>query len=140
MSTGHLVDITVDPADESRRRRRALLRIGLPIGGVALIIAVILGIALYSHQANRAGVLRLSDGLLREMQGRIALQVVSYLEPATRAAQFVRTLAADSALRERSDMAQAFAATALAHHHEVALGISEIERIDLGQLHDGAPW
>ncbi|HET7882700.1 MAG TPA: cache domain-containing protein, partial [Acetobacteraceae bacterium] len=113
MSTGHLVDITVDPADESRRRRRALLRIGLPIGGVALIIAVILGIALYSHQANRAGVLRLSDGLLREMQGRIALQVVSYLEPATRAAQFVRALAADSALRERIDMAQAFAATAL---------------------------
>src|SRR5262252_5133748 len=114
MSIGHVVDITADPSDERRRRRHALLRIGPPIGGVALIIAVILGIVLYSHQANRHGVLRLSDGLLQELQGRIALRVASYLEPATRAAQLVRALAADSALRDRSDLAEAFAATALA--------------------------
>lgn len=32
-----VVDIGVDPLDERRRRRRALLRIGIPLGGVALM-------------------------------------------------------------------------------------------------------
>jgi hypothetical protein len=36
-----VVDISVDPRDERRRRRRALLRIGIPLAGVALMIATL---------------------------------------------------------------------------------------------------
>ena len=43
-----VVDIEVDPLDERRRRRRVLLRIGIPLGGVALMIATILFIAFYA--------------------------------------------------------------------------------------------
>ena len=65
MMTGNpVVDINVDPLDVARRRRRLLLRIGIPVGGVALMIAGILLIAFYSYRANRDGVLALSNDLL----------------------------------------------------------------------------
>jgi hypothetical protein len=46
VTSNPVVDISVDPLDERRRRRRALLRIGIPLGGVALMIATILFSAL----------------------------------------------------------------------------------------------
>ena len=55
VASNRVVDISVDPRDERRRRRRALLRIGIPLGGVALMIATILFIAFYADRANRAG-------------------------------------------------------------------------------------
>jgi hypothetical protein len=57
VTSNPVVDIGVDPLDERRRRRRALLRIGIPLGGVALMIATILFIAFYADRANRAGAL-----------------------------------------------------------------------------------
>ena len=59
MVTGRqqVVDIGIDPLDERRRRRRSLARIGVPVGGVALMVATILAIAVYSDRANRAGAL-----------------------------------------------------------------------------------
>jgi hypothetical protein len=59
VASNPVVDISVDPLDERRRRRRALLRIGIPLGGVALMIATILFIAFYADRANRAGALAL---------------------------------------------------------------------------------
>jgi hypothetical protein len=58
-----VVDIAVD-AVAVRRRRHALLRLGIPILGVAFVIAAIFVIALYSDAANRRGALALSDDLL----------------------------------------------------------------------------
>ena len=58
-----------------------MLHIGLPLGGVGLIIGFLLGIAIYADHANRAGVLGLSNTLLRSTQERIAMQVSAYLEP-----------------------------------------------------------
>jgi len=49
------------------------------------VIAAILAIALYSDQANRAGVLGLSDDLLNELDGRIAQQISAYVDPVGRA-------------------------------------------------------
>ena len=81
-----VVDIGIDPLAEQARRRRTVLRIGLPLGGF------LLGIALYADGANRAGVLGLSDTLLHSLQERIALQVSAYLEPASRAALLAHSM------------------------------------------------
>ena len=46
MMTGNPgVDINIDPLDVARRRRRVLLRIGVPVGGLVLMIGAILLIA-----------------------------------------------------------------------------------------------
>jgi hypothetical protein len=45
VASNPVVDISVDPRDERRRRRRALLRIGIPLGGVALMITLLHGSA-----------------------------------------------------------------------------------------------
>src|ERR1700750_3399481 len=72
VTSNPVVDISVDPREERRRRRRALLRVGIPLGGVALMIATILFIAFYADfiafhadRANRDGALALSSDLLR---------------------------------------------------------------------------
>src|SRR4051812_5488096 len=70
-----IVDLDIDPLVERARRRRARRRIGLPVGGVGLIISFLLGISFYADHANRAGVLSLSDTLLESLRQRIALQV-----------------------------------------------------------------
>ena len=45
-----IVDISEDAVVARRRRRRALLRLGVPILGIVLVIAAILAIALYSEE------------------------------------------------------------------------------------------
>ena len=79
ISSKPVVDINVDPLEEVRRRRRALIRIGIPLGGVALMIATILFIAFYSYRANRDGALALSNDLLATLQQRIAMETSDYL-------------------------------------------------------------
>ena len=61
-----VVNTGTGPLAQQARRWRTALRIGLPLGGVGLIIGFLPGIALHADGANRAGVLGLSDTLLRE--------------------------------------------------------------------------
>jgi adenylate cyclase len=85
-----VIDISTDPLDERRRRWRALRRIGLPIAGVVLMTAAILGIALYSERANRSGVLNLSADLLTALDNQIASAASAYLDPAARTVAVTR--------------------------------------------------
>jgi adenylate cyclase len=96
VTSNPVVDISVDPLDE--RRRRALLRVGVPLGGVALMIATILFIAFYADRANRAGALALSNDLLVTLEQRIGIEVSAYLEPAARAVRILRDTLHDGAL------------------------------------------
>jgi adenylate cyclase len=90
-----------------------LLRIGLPLGGVGLIIGFLLGIALYADTANRAGVLGLSDTLLRSTQERIALQVSAYLEPASHATLLAHTMLGSGGATEHAEEGYQFAVSVL---------------------------
>lgn len=93
MSSNYLVDIGEDPLDKRRRRRNVMRRVSAPIIGVVLLGATLLGVALYNYEANRSGVLNLSNEVLEELQSRISLEVESYLEPAYRATMLVREMA-----------------------------------------------
>ncbi|HEX3402251.1 MAG TPA: adenylate/guanylate cyclase domain-containing protein [Acetobacteraceae bacterium] len=110
MSADDVVDISGTSVAELRR---IWLRIGVPVGGVALVIIAILAITLYSNRANRSGVLLLSDNLLAVLQERIAQQVVAYVSPATRAAQLARDIAARNAIANPRAALEAFASSAL---------------------------
>lgn len=89
-SSDQLVDTIADPFDTRRRRRRALGRIVMPVCGVAMVIAAIFAIAIYSHEANRKGVLALSDDLLATLDETIRQQVAAFLEPCARALRVSR--------------------------------------------------
>ena len=67
-----VIDIDIDPFAERASRWRTLLRIGVPVLGVALTIAAILAIALYTDQAYRRGALALSEDVLTALDGRSA--------------------------------------------------------------------
>jgi adenylate cyclase len=108
-----IVDIDVDPLAERSRRRNTLLRLGLPLVGVGLIIGFLLGIALYADTANRAGVLGLTDTLLRSTQERISLEISAYLEPASRATLLAHTMLGRGGATSRADEAYSFATSVL---------------------------
>lgn len=93
MADEALLDVASDPAGRRRRARRRAMRIGVPLAGVALIAAAILGIALYAHEANRRGALALSTDLLRALESRVAEEVNAFLGPVDRAARIGRDLA-----------------------------------------------
>ena len=77
-----IVDITrIDSQREQFRRR--LLRVVVPIGCVVLMMASILGIALYSYSNNRRDALALSEDLLQSLDRRIATEVRTFLSPAS---------------------------------------------------------
>ena len=105
------VDISEPPLN--RRHRQVWLRVGIPIVGVALVIAAILAIALYSERANRSGVLLLSDDLLTSLEWRISQEVTAYLDPATRAARLARDMIARTTISDPKVALEAFAASAL---------------------------
>src|SRR4029450_10548611 len=84
-----------------RRRRHALFRLGIPILGVALVIAAIFVIALYNYSANRRGVLALSDDLLDTLDAQIAQRVAAFLDPPERTLRLMRSVAADVPMTER---------------------------------------
>jgi adenylate cyclase len=115
-----VVDIDVDPLADRARRRRTLARIGLPLGGVGLIVGFLLGITVYADSANRAGVLGLSDTLLHGLQERIALQVSAYLEPAAHATLLAHSMLGRGGATVRAEDAYAFAASVLAETPQVA--------------------
>jgi adenylate cyclase len=115
-----IVDIDVDPLAERARRRNTVLRLALPLAGVGLIIGFLLGIAVYADTANRAGVLGLSDTLLRSTQERIALQVSAYLEPASRATLLAHTMLGRGGATDHAEEAYAFAASVLDDTPQIA--------------------
>lgn len=96
-----VVDIAVDAVAVRRRRRHALLRLGIPILGVALVIAAIFVIALFNYSANRRGVLALSDDLLDTLDAQIAQRVAVFLDPSERTLRIMSSVAADVPLTER---------------------------------------
>src|SRR5262249_5141580 len=105
--------------DERQRRRRRLLRIGIPLAGVVFMVVAILAIALYSDRVNRRGALALSDDLLVTLDTRIGLEVAGYLDPASRAARIVRDMVRDRAFADPS-LAAATGATVLREVPQVA--------------------
>src|SRR5215469_14801728 len=107
MSTDAVVDITRAPM--GLQRLRALLRIGVPLGGVVAVIAAILSIVLYSENANRAGVLLLTDDLLTNLQERIGQEVIAYLTPVARVARLARNMIARGATSEQNAALETFA-------------------------------
>jgi class 3 adenylate cyclase len=115
-----LVDITADPLDIKRRRRRAVMRIGVPIAGLILVIAAILGIALYADQANRKGALALSNDVLTALDGRIRQQVLAFLEPGARALRIIRDMTKDGAFDDRRPVAESLSAAALNQVGQIA--------------------
>ncbi len=116
-----VIDISVDPLDERRRRRRTLLRIGVPLGGVVLMVAAVLAIAFYSHRANRHGALALSEDLLAALDSRIALAVSAYLDPAARAVRIAREVVKDGAMGSGRASAEALAMSALNEIPQIAI-------------------
>jgi class 3 adenylate cyclase len=112
-AVSRIVDISEDAVTARRRRRRALLRIGVPILGVILVIVAILGITLYSHEANRRGVLTLSDDLLNTLDGQIAQRVSAFLDPCERALRIMREIARNTPLTERRAASDRFAVAVL---------------------------
>ena len=101
------------PFELQRTKRRALLRVAFPVLGVALVLASLLGIAVYSDQANRAGALSLSDDLIAALEKRIAIEVSAYLDPAAQALELARDLAGAAAAADRRTVAESFAIDAL---------------------------
>ena len=79
MSRGQaIIDISADPFAARAERRRAILRIGVPILGVVLVIVVIAIIAIETTGANRRGAMELADAVLAATDARIAEEVTSY--------------------------------------------------------------
>jgi len=120
VTSNPVVDINVDPLDEARRRRRALLRIGIPLGGVALMIATILFIAFYSYRANRDGALALSNDLLAMLEQRIEMEVSGYLDSPARAVRILRHTLDDGALGDQLPLVEALSTGLLRELPQIA--------------------
>jgi len=110
LAVDEIVDIS---GSRVKRRRQTILRVGGPVLGVALVILSILGISLYSYQANRAGALVLSGAVLDGLQARIAREVSSYLDPATQAALIARDMVSRNAVANGQTAIEGFAASML---------------------------
>jgi hypothetical protein len=120
VTSNPVVDINEDPLDEARRRRRALLHIGIPLGGVALMIATILFIAFYSYRANRDGALALSNDLLAMLEQRIEMEVSGYLDSPARAVRILRHTLDDGALGDQLPLVEALSTGLLRELPQIA--------------------
>ncbi len=110
LATDEIIDVT---GTRVKRRRQLLRRVGGPVLGVALVILSILGISLYSYQANRAGALLLSGAVLDGLQARIGAEMGSYLGPATQAVLIARDMVARHAIPDGQAALEGFAASML---------------------------
>src|SRR5436190_16325510 len=115
-----LIDLEIDPLAERAERRRRLLRIGVPVLGVVLTIALILGIAIYANRANTRGALALSDDILAALDSRIGQELVNYFAPAKRAAALARDLVTGASPDDRRILFEKFAIGALTEIPQVA--------------------
>src|SRR5215469_15426325 len=113
VASGDVVDISLDPIGERRRRRRQWLRIGLPIAGVLLMIATILVIAFYSARSNEVGALLLSRNLIATLDDRIALEVSTYLDPPAKALHVLEASLGERAFFDQLARTETLAASLL---------------------------
>lgn len=90
MRADEIIDVDADPAAVRRARWRRLARFGVPLAGVALIVAAIIAVTLHSYRTNRDDALVLSENLVAALDQRVQTEVEGYLNPAALA---VRTLA-----------------------------------------------
>ncbi len=98
MRARELVDISLDIRTRRQRRRRRLIRVAIPVGCLALMIASIAFIAVYAYQNNRHDALELTDDLLETLDRRIAAEVENYLIPASDMVQLVANIVRDPSI------------------------------------------
>ena len=83
MQPQELVDINIDFQSRRERLKRRLLRIIIPFGGVILIVAAILAIAIYSYYNNRRETLERSQDVLEALDRQIHSELNAFLLPAS---------------------------------------------------------
>src|SRR5690349_3813969 len=115
-----IIDVDIDPVVTRTARWRTLLRIGVPVLGVVLTIALILATAIYADRANRRGALALSEDVLAALDARISEQVASYFGPAARALAVGKFLAGEDIPSERREMVEKYSIGALKEIGQVA--------------------
>src|SRR4051812_17901722 len=115
-----VIDIDIDPLAARAVRWQTLLRIGVPVLGIVLIIALILAIAIYADRANRRGALALSEDVLIALDARISDQVTSYFGPAARALAVGKYLAEGEPPSERRELVEKYSIGALKEISQVA--------------------
>jgi class 3 adenylate cyclase len=120
VSREQIVDTSEDIRVVRKRRRRSFLRIGIPMLGVFLVIVAIIGIAAFSHYANRRGVLGLSDSLLSTQDAQIAQRVAAFVDPCERVLRMMRDIVANTPAESRLIVAERFAIGALRELPQVA--------------------
>ena len=95
---------------EGRRTRRWLARIGLPILGVAVVIAALLGIAAYSYVTNKRDALTLADEVMIAQEQRAISEVAEFLAPPERSVDLlVNVIGVEGFRGDRRPIAEIFA-------------------------------
>jgi adenylate cyclase len=116
-----IIDTSVDPIATRAERRRAVLRIGVPILGVVLVIAAIAVISIETTRANRRDALKLADDVLAATDARIAEEVTSYFAIPVRALQEGATIAKHEQSGEaRRALIEHFSIVAMKHIAQIA--------------------
>jgi adenylate cyclase len=116
-----VIDIADDPLAARAERRRTIRRVGIPVLGVVLMIAVILVIAVQASRANRRGALALSDEVLAATDRRIVEQVTSYFAIPIRTLEEGATIGEhEPAGEERRALIEKFSTGAMKHVPQIA--------------------
>ena len=115
MSASNVAGLEViDPSGARQRRiRRNLQRLLLPIAGVTLVIASLVGIGLHTYSLVHASSERLTHDLLAATQTTVAQEVASYLEPVTQGSGIAHDMLQHAALSDKSDPFTLFAGAVL---------------------------
>lgn len=116
--------IILSPASQrlQQRNRSRFARIIVPCLVVAVMIAAMFGIAMYQYYENRHAALALSNDLLDAMDGRIATEVETYLEPAARMVELAADLGAKEAFAvNQESQIEPLAIEILRSHQQLAM-------------------
>lgn len=94
--------VTISSVDSPRALfKRRLLRIVVPIACVVLLMATIVGIALFNYTSNRKDALALSSDILHSLDLQITTEVRAFLSPASDMVKII-----DGSLQHSSDWAE----------------------------------
>lgn len=122
MPSDEIVNLDLDPREQRRRVWRRVVRIGVPIGAVLLIVASIIGTALFGYYSNRRDALALSHDVLTALDERVSQQLQSYLMPAVRVLDlFHGTLPQGVFTNGQQELAQNLAIGVLRNLPQIAL-------------------